>query len=88
MYHANDLMVISISYVFFQCLKLILSQFFHSINEEIFDKMKTNGCYYVTVIEDLETNQIAGSATLFTEYKFIHGGGLVIIIYIFFLIKF
>nr|XP_027204493.1 glucosamine 6-phosphate N-acetyltransferase-like [Dermatophagoides pteronyssinus] len=44
--------------------------------DEIFDKMKTNGCYYVTVIEDLETNQIAGSATLFTEYKFIHGGGL------------
>lgn len=39
--------------------------------------MKTNGCYYVTVIEDLDTNRIAGSATLFTEYKFIHGGGLV-----------
>ncbi|XP_046909331.2 glucosamine 6-phosphate N-acetyltransferase [Dermatophagoides farinae] len=44
--------------------------------DEIFDKMKTNGCYYVTVIEDLDTNRIAGSATLFTEYKFIHGGGL------------
>ncbi|OTF82066.1 glucosamine 6-phosphate N-acetyltransferase-like protein, partial [Euroglyphus maynei] len=44
--------------------------------DEIFDKMKSNGCYYVTVIEDLHTNRIAGSATLFIEYKFIHNGGL------------
>lgn len=28
--------------------------------------------YYVTVIEDLETNQIVGSATLVVEQKFIH----------------
>lgn len=34
--------------------------------------MQRAGGYYVTVIEDLRTNQIIGAATLVTEFKFIH----------------
>lgn len=39
--------------------------------------MKNNG-YYVTVIEDINSEKVVGSATLFIEYKFIHGGCLVL----------
>lgn len=35
------------------------------------------GTYYVTVIEDLDTNLIIGAASLIVEYKFIHNCGLV-----------
>lgn len=45
--------------------------------KEIFSKMKNNG-YYVTVIEDINSEKVVGSATLFIEYKFIHGGCLVL----------
>lgn len=38
--------------------------------------MCKNG-YFVTVIEDLSTNQIVGTATLAVEKKFIHSAGLV-----------
>ncbi|CAG2122708.1 unnamed protein product, partial [Medioppia subpectinata] len=34
--------------------------------------MKNNGNYYVTVVEDVTTSRVICSATLFTEYKFIH----------------
>lgn len=39
--------------------------------------MKTNGCYYVTVIEDLNTSRVVCAATLFTELKFIHNTAIV-----------
>jgi glucosamine-phosphate N-acetyltransferase len=35
--------------------------------------MRASGDYYVTVIEDLRSNKIIGSATLVLEQKFIHG---------------
>ena len=35
------------------------------------------GTYYVTVIEDLDTNRIIGAASLIVEYKFIHNCGSV-----------
>lgn len=45
--------------------------------KEIFHEMKSckNG-YFITVIEDLSTNQVIGTATLAVEKKFIHSGGL------------
>lgn len=38
---------------------------------------KCKNGYYITIIEDLSTNQIIGSATLAIEKKFIHSAGLV-----------
>jgi glucosamine-phosphate N-acetyltransferase len=38
-----------------------------------FAHMRASGDYYVTVIEDLRSNKIIGSATLVLEQKFIHG---------------
>jgi glucosamine-phosphate N-acetyltransferase len=37
--------------------------------------MRAKGDYYVTVIEDLRSNKIIGSATLVIERKFIHSCG-------------
>lgn len=37
-----------------------------------FEKMRSSGSYYVTVIEDCNTNKVVGTATLFTEYKMVH----------------
>lgn len=34
--------------------------------------MRSSGSYYVTVIEDCNTNKVVGTATLFTEYKMVH----------------
>ena len=45
--------------------------------KERFNQMKTNGCYYITVIEDLNTSQVVCTATLFTEFKFIHNALIV-----------
>ncbi|XP_054154383.1 probable glucosamine 6-phosphate N-acetyltransferase [Oppia nitens] len=39
---------------------------------ERFNQMKSDGKYYITVIEDCDRNRVICSATLFTEYKFIH----------------
>jgi len=41
-----------------------------------FAEMRAKGDYYVTVIEDLRSNKIIGSATLVIERKFIHSCGL------------
>lgn len=38
--------------------------------------MQKAGGYYITIIEDTRTNTIIGSASLITEFKFIHGCGL------------
>lgn len=38
--------------------------------------MKSQGGYYVTVIEDTRINRIIGAATLVTELKFIHNCAL------------
>lgn len=38
--------------------------------------MQRSGGYYVTVIEDTRTKSIIGAATLVTEFKFIHEGGI------------
>jgi glucosamine-phosphate N-acetyltransferase len=38
-----------------------------------FAHMRASGDYYVTVIEDLRSNKIIGSASLVLEQKFIHG---------------
>jgi glucosamine-phosphate N-acetyltransferase len=38
--------------------------------------MRAKGDYYVTVIEDLRSNKIIGSATLVIERKFIHSCGI------------
>ncbi|KAF5305728.1 hypothetical protein FQR65_LT07624 [Abscondita terminalis] len=38
--------------------------------------MQKSGGYYVTVIEDTRNNSIIGAATLVTEFKFIHDGGI------------
>lgn len=38
---------------------------------------QTNNSYYVLVLEDEPTGKLAGSATLFIEYKFIHDAGMV-----------
>ncbi|KAF5292821.1 hypothetical protein FQA39_LY13866 [Lamprigera yunnana] len=38
--------------------------------------MKKAGGYYVTVIEDIRSKSIIGAASLITEYKFIHDGGV------------
>ncbi|KAK4884430.1 hypothetical protein RN001_000701 [Aquatica leii] len=38
--------------------------------------MEKSGGYYVTVIEDTRHKSIIGAATLVTEFKFIHDGGL------------
>ncbi|GIY37357.1 probable glucosamine 6-phosphate N-acetyltransferase [Caerostris darwini] len=44
---------------------------------ETFQEMKScKNKYYVTVIEDLSTNQVIGTATLAIEKKFIHSAGL------------
>lgn len=40
-----------------------------------FAEMRAKGDYYVTVIEDLRSNKIIGSATLVVERKFIHSCG-------------
>lgn len=48
-----------------------------------FNKMKAcDDTYYVTVIEDLRTGQIIGSATLVKEQKFIHRASSVRRIYL------
>ncbi|KAF7492408.1 putative glucosamine 6-phosphate N-acetyltransferase, partial [Sarcoptes scabiei] len=44
--------------------------------EKIFNHMKSSKSYYITVIEDVNSSLIVGTATLFTENKFIHGGSL------------
>ncbi|XP_015931082.1 probable glucosamine 6-phosphate N-acetyltransferase [Parasteatoda tepidariorum] len=45
--------------------------------KETFQEMKSaKNRYFITVIEDLTTNQIIGTATLFVERKFIHSAGL------------
>lgn len=44
---------------------------------EQFRKMKASKTYFVTVIEDLNTNQVVGTATLFLEYKILHDCALV-----------
>jgi len=42
--------------------------------EERFKMMKRKeGTYYVTVLEDVQTSQVVGAATLVVEEKFIHG---------------
>ncbi|KAK9880505.1 hypothetical protein WA026_011744 [Henosepilachna vigintioctopunctata] len=41
-----------------------------------FYAMQKCGGYYIVVIEDLRKNQIIGTSTLLTEYKFIHECGL------------
>ncbi|RUS70368.1 hypothetical protein EGW08_021870 [Elysia chlorotica] len=42
--------------------------------EDRFNKMKAcDDTYYITVIEDLTSKQVIGSATLVKEQKFIHG---------------
>ncbi|XP_044728547.1 probable glucosamine 6-phosphate N-acetyltransferase isoform X2 [Chrysoperla carnea] len=41
-----------------------------------FFQMKSQGGYYVTVIEDTRINRIIGAATLVTELKFIHNCAL------------
>lgn len=41
-----------------------------------FAEMRAKGDYYVTVIEDLRSNKIIGSATLVVERKFIHSCGI------------
>lgn len=41
-----------------------------------FAEMRAKGDYYVTVIEDLRSNKIIGSATLVIERKFIHSCGI------------
>lgn len=38
--------------------------------------MQKAGGYYVTVIEDTRNRSIIGAATLITEFKFIHDGGI------------
>ncbi|CAG2112916.1 unnamed protein product [Medioppia subpectinata] len=43
---------------------------------ERFKQMKNNGNYYVTVVEDVTTSRVICSATLFTEYKFIHNAAM------------
>ncbi|GFT68757.1 probable glucosamine 6-phosphate N-acetyltransferase [Nephila pilipes] len=44
---------------------------------ETFQEMKScKNRYFVTVIEDLSTNQVVGTATLAIEKKFIHSAGL------------
>lgn len=57
------------------CLRLICNII------EIFNHMKSSKSYYITVIEDVNSSLIVGTATLFTENKFIHGGSLVSICY-------
>ncbi|KPM10584.1 glucosamine 6-phosphate N-acetyltransferase-like protein [Sarcoptes scabiei] len=52
------------------CLRLICNII------EIFNHMKSSKSYYITVIEDVNSSLIVGTATLFTENKFIHGGSL------------
>ncbi|XP_054707411.1 probable glucosamine 6-phosphate N-acetyltransferase [Uloborus diversus] len=45
--------------------------------KETFHFMKMcKNCYFITVIEDLLTNQVIGTATLAVEKKFIHSAGL------------
>lgn len=39
--------------------------------------MRTNGDYYVTVVEDTRNKKIIGAASLIIERKFIHGCGIV-----------
>ncbi|PRD23687.1 UNVERIFIED_CONTAM: glucosamine 6-phosphate N-acetyltransferase [Trichonephila clavipes] len=44
---------------------------------ETFQEMKScKNRYFITVIEDLSTNQVIGTATLAIEKKFIHSAGL------------
>lgn len=38
--------------------------------------MQKAGGYYITVIEDTRNRRIIGAASLITEFKFIHEGGL------------
>ncbi|CAH1162755.1 unnamed protein product [Phaedon cochleariae] len=40
--------------------------------ESQFQKMRNTGGHYITVIEDTKINKIIGSASLITEFKFIH----------------
>ncbi|CAG2168282.1 unnamed protein product [Oppiella nova] len=44
--------------------------------QERFHQMKSNGNYYITVVEDVDTSRVICSATLFTEYKFIHSAAM------------
>jgi glucosamine-phosphate N-acetyltransferase len=45
--------------------------------DERFESMRNaKGCYFIMVLEDEENNRLAGSSTLFIEYKFIHEAGL------------
>ncbi|KAJ2543596.1 Glucosamine-phosphate N-acetyltransferase-like protein [Coemansia sp. RSA 1933] len=44
---------------------------------ESFEEMQRAGCYFVIVIENLETNTIVASGTLVVEQKFIRGCGRV-----------
>jgi len=44
--------------------------------KERFNQMKANGCYYITVVEDLNTGRVICAATLFTEFKFIHSAAI------------
>lgn len=50
-----------------------------------FARMKANGDYYVTVIEDTRKNEIIGTATLVVEHKFIHECGTVCFFFLFIL---
>jgi hypothetical protein len=43
--------------------------------------MHRTGNYYVTVIEDVTSSRIVATATLFTEYKFIHEAAIVSVKY-------
>jgi glucosamine-phosphate N-acetyltransferase len=43
---------------------------------ERFHEMQRVGNYYVTVIEDVTSSKIVATATLFTEYKFIHDAAI------------
>ncbi|KAF2881617.1 hypothetical protein ILUMI_24560 [Ignelater luminosus] len=51
-----------------------------NVNRMTFERqywaMQKSGGYYVTVIEDTRNRRIIGAASLITEYKFIHEGGL------------
>lgn len=55
---------------------LFLKLFTFISTTDRFAEMRAKGDYYVTVIEDLRSNKIIGSATLVVERKFIHSCGI------------
>ena len=53
---------------------------FFSFSERFAEMKECKGNYFVTVIEDDNTNQIVGCASLVLEHKFIHNTGKVCIL--------